>query len=635
MNEFIFKDFCGNVCNEIRIIKKIAGKDVSRLNSFSSTERVTFSIICPRRAGITSATMFIARDGQAQNEYSLPLVSDYACDDEYSITLDMCKLCGRDDSGLFYYKFKLCAGNDIFYTNSVNNVDFTLTRNEQASFRLLVYLNEFKTPSWACSSTMYHIFVDRFFKGNHTVPQRDDAIINSDWNNGIPQYAPFPGAHLENNEFFGGTLWGIAEKLPYLQELGVNVLYLSPIFTAYSNHKYDTGNYLSVDEMFGGDEAFEHLIKKAQEFSMHVILDGVFNHTGDNSLYFDKYRKYGGNGAYNDRSSEYRDWYHFHPDNTYESWWGIQILPKLNHNNEKCRHFFTGKDGVIQKYLKKGISGWRLDVADELSDDFLDELRVSAKQVSEDSIIIGEVWENAADKVAYSKRRRYFRGKQLDSVMNYPFKNALIEYIRTGDCDILYNELTEIYSSYPIGVSNVLMNLLGTHDTERILTVLSDDDAMGKSIDEIARTELSEKNRENAVKRLKVASTVQYTVYGFPSIFYGDEAGMEGYGDPFCRKPFPWDNINIELLNHYKKLGKIRKNSPSLAGGDFEITAHYKGLLSYRRTKDEDIILVCSNTGHSCNNICLDGDYKDLLTDKMYNNEIILDPMTVMILKKL
>lgn len=634
MENFICDDLRGGVCHNIKITKTVSGIDMSCHNAFSSSDRITFTLVAPRPAGITSVSMLISRDGENQNEYKMPLISDYAQDDEYSVTHDIRELCGSCDSGLLYYKFRICVGNAVYYTNSVNNVDFTFTRNEQASFRMLVYSPDFSTPEWAYGSTMYHIFVDRFHKGSRAVPCRDDAEINDNWENGIPQYAPYPGAHLENNEFFGGTLWGVAEKLDYLAELGVTTIYLSPIFKAYSNHKYDTGDYLEVDEMFGGDEAFAHLIKETKKRSIKIVLDGVFNHTGDNSRYFDKYRKYGRSGAYANRDSEYRGWFHFHPDNTYESWWGITILPKLNHANEKCRRFFTGKGGVIEKYIKEGIGGWRLDVADELSDEFLDELRETAKAADSDAIIIGEVWENAADKVAYSRRRRYFRGKQLDSVMNYPFKNALIEYINSGDSDILYNELADIYSSYPPAVCNVLMNILGTHDTERILTVLSDDDPMGKNIDEIARAKLTPTQKKSAIQRLKVASAIQYTVYGFPSVFYGDEAGIEGYGDPFCRKPFPWHDIAEDLHEHYKKLGKIRRENAAFDGGSFELVDHKDGLISYKRKKDGCEVFVCSNVSDTAKRIPLDGRYADLLSGTLHNKQTVIQPMSAAILKK-
>lgn len=634
MENFIFGDLCGNICRDIKITKTVKNKDLSRFNAFSSNDKVLLALSAPRRMGITYVSLLLAKDGECQNEYPLQLSSDYACDDKFTTTLDIKQICAPNDSGLYYYKFKICIGCEVYYTNSINNIDFSLTQNEQRSFHMLVYSPDFTTPSWASGGTMYHIFVDRFYSGDKNIQLREDATKNEDWQNGIPKYAPYPGAPLDNNEFFGGNLYGVIEKLDYLKELGVTTIYLSPIFKAYSNHKYDTGDYLCVDEMFGGDEAFASLIQEAKKHSINIILDGVFNHTGDNSRYFNKYGKYESVGAYNDPNSEYRGWYYFHNDNSYESWWGIDILPKLNHNNEKCRRFFTGKGGVIEKYIKEGIGGWRLDVADELSDEFLDELRTVAKDANTNSLIIGEVWENAADKVAYNKRRRYFQGKQLDSVMNYPFKNALIEYIKSENSEILYNQLTEIYASYPPQVSDVLMNLLGTHDTERILTVLSGENAFGKSNDELAHSRLSNEQRTESIKKLKIASAIQYTVYGFPSVFYGDEAGIEGYGDPFCRKPFPWHNISQELNEHYKKLGRIRAENKAFDSGSFEITEHRNALIVYKRQKGKCEIIVCANVSQADEHIQVSGKYTDLLCGKLYENEVCVPATSVLILKK-
>ena len=634
MENLIFSDILRALSENIIIKKKIKSKDVSRHNAFSVEDTVTFSACVPRKAGAREISLVIWRDGCESREFVFGLESKIECDDVFTLKLGLRELCTPNDNGLFFYYYKVSVGNLCFYSNSINNADYTFQEAHERSFCMLVHTKDYATPAWACGGTMYHVFVDRFYEGTKKMPLRADATRNDDWENGIPEYPAYPGAHLENNEFFGGNLWGVIEKLDYLKSLGVTVIYLSPIFEAYSNHKYDTGNYMRVDEMFGGDEAFGMLIREADKHGIKIILDGVFNHTGDRSIYFDKEGKYGRTGAYNNPSSKYREWFYFHPDNTYESWWGIKILPKLNLRCEDCKNYFTARGGVIEKYLKAGIGGWRLDVADELTDEFLYELRSTAKSTKSDALIIGEVWENAADKVAYDKRREYFRGRQLDSVMNYPFKNALIEYIRHGDAEIIYNELTEIYASYPIQVSNVLMNLLGTHDTERILTVLSDDTQSGKNIHEIARSRLTDTQRQDAVKRLVVASTVQYTVYGFPSVFYGDEAGIEGYSDPFCRKPFPWHNIDERLLEHYRKLGAIRAQNKAFDSGSFEITEHRDGLIVYKRKKGKCEITICANAGKIAESVSLNGKYIDLLTDKVYDSEITLEPMSAAVLKK-
>ena len=459
-------------------------------------------------------------------------------------------------------------------------------------------------------------------------------IINEDWYEGVMQYPEKSGDKLANNMFFGGNLWGVAEKLPYLKSLGVGVIYLCPIFKAYSNHKYDTGDYLRIDEMFGGEAAFENLLSKAKEADIRIILDGVFNHTGDDSVYFDRYGKCGGIGAYSEPGSVFRDWYNFrkYPEE-YETWWGIEILPKLNHSNEQCRKFFTGKDGVAEKYIKMGIGGWRLDVADELSDAFLDELRVAVKENSDsEGIIIGEVWENAAVKVAYSRRRRYLRGHQLDSVMNYPFRNAILALLVDKDAEFFADVLRSVYATYPKCACDCLMNLLGTHDTERILTVLG---AEGEDVSHLPNSafvsrKLSAEQRARGIKMLKVASAVQYTVYGVPSVFYGDEAGIEGYGDPFCRRTFPWGRECAELTDHYKRLGKIRTEQSVLAKGDFKIEYASGSCVVYTREDGKNSLTVIVNASderfeYKCRGV-------DLLSDSVYSGEVA--PMSVAIVNK-
>jgi glycosidase len=488
---------------------------------------------------------------------------------------------------------------------------------------------------WFGGRIMYHIFVDRFAKGSVSCPVREDAEINPDWDNGIMQFPEKAGDELSNNMFFGGTLWGVAEKLDYLKSLGVGVIYLSPIFEAYSNHKYDTGNYLKVDEMFGGDEAFENLVKKAAELDIKIILDGVFNHTGDDSIYFDRYGRYGNKGAYSDPTSQYRDWYRFkkYPDE-YEDWWGIKILPKLNHGVEDCRRYFTGKGGVCEKYVNMGIGGWRLDVADELSDEFLDELRETVKGASgDDAIIIGEVWENAAEKISYSRRRRYLRGAQLDSVMNYPLRNGILALLTDGDASLLCDVLKSIYSSYPKCVCDSLMNVLGTHDTERIITMLGDAgrDLAGISNREFSTMRLDSKSKERAIVLLKLASVIQYTVYGVPSVFYGDEAGIEGYSDPFCRKTYPWGRENKELLAHYRKLGQIRTQNKVFARGEFSIDICEGAFIAYTRADENGKITVAVNASSEPFKFSLGKKAVDLLDGKAYGGEVA--PFSAVILK--
>ena len=619
-----------------RIKKSINGKDASKRGAFPCGTDIEFTVEVPRALGASAVVLRVARDGQNDRDIPLSFIFSELGVDTYSTVISTSELCGGEDNGLFYYELLFLRGLDTLFTDTHNYVDFSLSDHSAGRFILLVHSKEYDTPEWFYGRTMYHVFVDRFYRGEGSVGKRDDAIINEDWENGVVQYPEIRGGKLENNMFFGGNLWGVAEKLDYLKSLGVGIIYLSPIFRAYSNHKYDTGNYLEIDEMFGGRKAFDALIKRAAELDIKIILDGVFNHTGDDSLYFDKYGKYGGGGAYSDSSSIYRDWYRFrkYPDD-YDDWWGISILPKLNHSNENCRRFFTDKDnGVCAEYVRAGIGGWRLDVADELSDEFLDELRVAVKGASGgQAVIIGEVWENAAEKIAYSQRRRYLRGAQLDSVMNYPLRNGVLAFLINKDAQMLADVLKSIYASYPKCVCDSLMNLLGTHDTERILTVLGDAgrDVSWLSNRELEQSRLSAQQRERGIALQKLAATVQYTVYGVPSVFYGDEAGVEGYGDPFCRRTFPWGRECADLLEYYKRLGSIRGEERLFSDGEFSVEYAEGELIAYKRSDGEEQITVVVNASDKPVSYAHSSGAVDLITKQTYQGW--LEPLSAVILK--
>ena len=629
--------------SDCKLKKFVNARDVSNLGAFVCGTVIDLEFSVTRALGARGVVMRIARDGCADTDIPLEFSGSDGVHDIYTLSIDTDKLCKNDGYGLFYYELLLLRGYNTLFTDTYNNFDFELAEREGSRFRLLVFERDYKLPTSFGAGVMYHVFVDRFYRGSgdYGISCRDDAVMNPDWEGGIPQYAKIAGEALKNNEFFGGTLYGVAEKLDYLNSLGVKTIYLSPIFEAYSNHKYDTGNYLKVDEMFGGDDAFSYLLSRAKEYGMGIILDGVFNHTGDDSLYFNKRGRYGDGGAYNDECSPYRNWYFFKTwPNQYESWWGIEILPKLNHENESCRALITGPGGVIEKYTRMGIAGWRLDVADELSDTILDEIRAVAKRESGgEAVIIGEVWENACDKISYGNRRRYLSGRQLDSVMNYPLKNAIVSFCQFGDAEMLYNTLTEIYASYPREVSNRLMNLLGTHDTERILTVLGSDfcDLEGTN-DELSVRRLDKEKRKIAVSLLKIAAAIQYTVYGIPSVYYGDEVGLEGFHDPFCRMPFPWHEVDegyrADILGFYRKLGEIRRDNPVLSNGDFTIIRHTESSVVYARENSESMILVVANRGERFELDLSDGHtYIDLFTDEEHSGSITVDADSVVILK--
>ena len=618
------------------ICKTLDGKDVSSRGAFALGSRLTFSVRLPRRLGVSCVVLRLAKDGENSADYPFCFSDTHLGIDEYVLTLCLdTGFCGGED-GLFYYEFLFLRGEETLFTNSLNNVDFSLEKKSSKKFRLLIYRSDYFTPEWFSGGTMYHVFVDRFFRGAGDIPERSDAVFNRDWDKGIPQYPEKAGGAFENNEFFGGNLMGVAEKLDYLESLGVSVIYLSPVFRAYSNHKYDTGDYEQVDEMFGGENALKYLIEKAVEKGIRIILDGVFNHTGDDSRYFNRYGKYKTLGAYQSKDSPYYEWFCFqkYPD-SYDSWWGISILPKLNLECRSCLDYFVGENGIVGRYIEWGIGGWRLDVADELSDEFLDRLRVIAKKKSGgDAVIIGEVWENASDKIAYGKRRKYFLGGQLDSVMNYPLRNAILAFVLDKDGDMFYHILTELYSSYPPFVCDSLMNLLGTHDTERILSVLGKAPFADMSNREVAEFHLSKEARQEGIALLKLASILQYTVFGVPSVYYGDEVGTEGGHDPFCRLPFPWGREDQELLAHYRFLGKLRREHKVFKHGSMVFRAHRKGFVAYEREDEKECLLILANSGDTLENIKLSSAYSDLETGACYRETVMVMPRKAMVLKK-
>ena len=524
--------------------------------------------------------------------------------------------------GLYFYSF---------YVENIGNISCDYTEVGRISehsngFLLTVCSTEYHTPDWFKGGVMYQIFPDRFCKVGET-PVLKGRINREDWG-GLPSYRPNEKGKVLNNDFFCGNLKGIQSKLAYLKSLGVTVIYCNPIFEAASNHRYDTSDYMKIDPILGTESDFEEFIEAAKKEGIRVILDGVFNHTGDNSVYFNKYGEYPSVGAYQSKASPYYSWYSFEkfPDK-YSSWWGIDILPEVNENSEEYQRFIFDKGGVLKKWLGFGIGGYRLDVADELPDFFLKKLRKSVKEEDPDAIIIGEVWEDASNKIAYSQRREYLQGYELDSVMNYPLKDAIIQYIQTGNALNLLNCIRVLVNHYPKQTLDALMNILGTHDTARILTVLGGIYCQNK--DEMAseRAYLSENSKKNAIEKLKMAAVLQFTLPGVPCIYYGDENGMEGHIDPFCRQCFDWEHLNKDLIGFYQKLGEIRKKYRYIfQDGNFEEIQTEDGFIYYKREKENQAIYIYTNNSEKSYLLKLNEKYVDCLTEEIFENYMEIKP---------
>lgn len=470
-------------------------------------------------------------------------------------------------------------------------------KGDGEDWQLTVYDKDFHTPEWLRGGIIYQIFPDRFASSGtkkQNVPS--DRVLRTD-RDGDPYWIPTAEGKVLNNDYFGGDLNGIEQKLGYLKLLGVTCIYLNPIFEAQSNHRYDTANYEKIDSMLGTEKDFKSLCESAKKLGIRIMLDGVFSHTGDDSRYFNRYSRYDSLGAYQSKESPYYGWYKFNkwPDD-YESWWGIEILPEVNEDNSDFIEYITGKNGIARKWLKLGASGWRLDVADELPDEFLDEFRKAVKEEKADGLVLGEVWEDASNKSSYGKLRRYLLGKQLDSVMNYPFAGAVIDFIRDANAELFASRVMSIVENYPKEVLDVLMNHLSTHDTMRAITALAGENCAYRDRKWQSTHSLDEREYHYGMKLLMAASAMQFALPGVPTIYYGDEAGMQGYKDPFNRRCYPWGKENGELVEWYKKLGKIRNENSVFKDGRFEILSAVAGCVAFSRKNDDEAILVISNS---------------------------------------
>lgn len=463
-------------------------------------------------------------------------------------------------------------------------------------WQLSVYERNFTTPNWLKGGLIYQIFPDRFyFSGEKKKNIPEGRKLRTDIF-GEPEWLPTKEGKVLNNDYFQGDLKGITEKLPYIASLGVTCIYLNPIFEAQSNHRYDTADYSKIDPLLGSEKDFTFFCKKAEEYGISVILDGVFSHTGDDSIYFNKYGRYDSLGAYQSVESPYYKWYKFrkHPDD-YHSWWGISILPEVIEETDEFIEFIAGDKGILRKWLSLGARGWRLDVADELPDKFLDALRIAVKSENPEALVLGEVWEDASNKFAYGERRRYFGGRQLDSVMNYPFADAIISFVRTGRVEGFSEKIMTVLENYPKCCIDVLMNHIGTHDTMRAITALSGESCEYRDRHWQSGRKLSPSQYEKGEKLLKLASIIQYTLPGVPSLYYGDEAGMEGYKDPFNRFCYPWGRENEKLIEFYRALGEMRKSCDCFREGGYRTVSAMLSCLAFERYGKKDKVLVIIN----------------------------------------
>lgn len=535
------------------------------------------------------------------------------------------------DSELVWYWFRFwrddgtgCLLDKTGYRSQGTPVPWQLTVYEQS-----------RTPDWFGEGITYQIFPDRYCR--LSVPSPEGLIgnrwIHEKWDES-PAWQPEDG-EIKNRDFFGGSLAGVAAHLDDLAALGVSCLYFCPIFESASNHRYNTADYKKIDPLLGTEADFKSLCAQARERGIRIILDGVFNHTGSQSVYFNADGFYPTLGAAQSQESPYYNWFHFSDwPGSYESWWGISTLPSVQENCPSyVDYIIQGDDSVVKHWLRAGASGWRLDVADELPDNFIEKLRTAVEETNPDALLLGEVWEDASNKISYSQRRKYLLGRELHGVMNYPFRTALLNYLLGGGAENFREATETLRENYPPSAFYSAMNFLGTHDTPRILTVLGGR-PLPEGRDAQSTFRLSSQERETALIRLHLASAVLFTFPGSPMIYYGDEAGVEGAADPFNRETYPWGREDQKLLAWFHNLARLRKERLSLRRGTLQWLKAQGPLLAYVRDIAGESTFLLLNNGEESGSFSLpDMDCQNLLTgEAVSGGEILLPPHSVLLL---
>ncbi len=559
------------------------------------TRQVTFSLRLPKDHPLGRPALELWRDDSPQNPIRLDM--EWAASDPAHNWYRCAFTPG--EPGLYFYWFSLEEDGSPLWLKREGPSQGVLTAGEGSPWQLTVYHGDFETPGWLKGGLVYQIFPDRFARGGELDrPIPPDRKLHQSWEE-LPDYLPDPDGEIRNQDYFGGTLAGIAAKLPYLKSLGVSCLYLNPIFEAHSNHRYNTADYTAIDPMLGSEEDFARLCALCRQEGIGVILDGVFSHTGSDSLYFNREGRYPTVGAWQSLQSPWASWYRFtqYPQE-YRCWWGIPTLPQLELDDQGPREFFLGAEGILSRWMAQGANGWRLDVADELSDSFLDGLRRRVKAQSPQGVILGEVWEDASNKISYGRRRRYLLGDQLDSVMNYPWRAAILDYIRQGDGPRFYREILTLLEHYPKPAVDLMLNSLSTHDTLRAITALAgepfgDQDRQWQR----DRHTLSPEAYGLGRTRLQLASLLQYTLPGVPCLYYGDEAGLTGYRDPFNRCTYPWGREDTQLVEWFAQLGQLRRGLAPLAQGELVPLTFTGQLCAYLRRDETGTVFVAVNRG--------------------------------------
>lgn len=562
--------------------------------ALKTSERATIKVESSKAFDVCSINLIIEKEDKNLNpvlvrELELRQSGETEEVREYSVEISP-----LEQPAIYYYFFVVEVilygeHKTLFYGKQVNNgMLYEYNYEDLNKYQLTVY-EDYKVPSWFKEGILYHIFVDRFNNGNRNGKAdnvKKNTFLYGNWDDD-PMYIKDKNGEILRWDFQGGNLKGVINKLGYLKKLGVTIIYLSPIFEAASNHKYDTANYKKIDPMFGDEKIFKELIDKAKEKGISVILDGVFSHVGADSIYFNKFNNYDSIGAYQSEKSQYRAWFNFkETPEEYQSWWGVKDLPNTNELEPSFMEYIIyDKDSVVNKWMDMGVKGWRLDVADELPTKFIKELKKEVKKNNEDSVVVGEVWEDASNKISYGERRTYLLGEELDGVLGYPFRENIIAFLKGEKTSWQLSDFfMAIKENYPKEAFKSNLNLLSTHDVERVKTALNSDKDL-----------------------LKLAILIQMSFEGVPYIYYGDEAGLEGGKDPENRRTYPWKNEDMEIMDFYRHCSQFRnRNKVFILGDTYFLYTENDDVFAYARYSEDDSELVVINRSQEQQNIKID-----------------------------
>lgn len=606
---------------------------ITSIEKFNGGEKFRVSVQIPKKIGWIERMKFSVTTCGQKRVFQLKHLKN---DDKFVYFQTEVELV---NSALYHYYFSFEANGSFQYYKKINKTGNTSLTTEEC-WQMSV---GFHTPDWAKGAVMYHIFVDRFRKGrNKNLVPMVRRTVHKNWYE-PPVLGPDENGHW-NIDFYGGDLKGIEDSLSYIKSLGVSIIYLSPIVRSQSNHRYDTADYEEVDPYVGTNDELKKLCDAAHKKNMYVVLDAVFNHTGNDSKYFNQYGTYDSVGAYQSEKSPYYSFYKRKWNNGTKSfgyWWGMTNLPECDGDSPTWQNYILGKGGIIDQWFELGIDGLRLDVADELTDYFIEKIRVAVHRNKTDGFILGEVWKNPM-----RMNRGYISsGKGMDSVMNYPLADALIRYYKYSDVLKLSTVMKEMLTEYPKETLYTLMNFTSTHDISRLIEILGCDifqkygewawNLLNDSLEWIRNHKMTSVEYKYGKCKLKSFIFVLTFWPGILSIFYGDEAGMRGAGNLENRAGYPWKRRDKDLVNFFRKMGKNRKKYDFLKTAETDVLKIDENQIMYERYDDENRILVIASRTHHHTAVELPEEYKnaEIICKLKGCNKVALVPYGAIALK--